>query len=252
MSSSIHALHRFFVSPEDIHGETIALKSKDIKHIRSVLRLGKGDRIVVSDSLGWDFLVELSDVASRRVVGQILKKKFVSKALPQVAIFQALPKGPKMDLIIQKATELGVSEIEPVVMERSVTKVDRSKAEKRIQRWRLIGEEAAKQCGRSYLPVISDILTWQEALKKLAGYDLVIVPWEGEQKVSLKDILSGSTAKKIAVMIGPEGGFSRGEINNLLSLGAKVVTLGPQILRAETAAIATLSVVLYHFGRLGR
>lgn len=261
-------MHRFFISPRDKRGTAITITGSDVKHIHQVLRMGTGGKIVVSDGQGRDYMVRLIQVGTGKVLGEIISESLRSPPKPAISLFQALPKGSKMDLIVQKATELGVSEIVPVIVERTVVKLKKERArlplrgasgqagyggqvEKRLKRWQQIGLEAAKQSQRSYLPKIGRLSSWTEALERLSHFDLVVVPWEEEKKISLKKVLSENSGDDIATVIGPEGGFSREEIGDLVSLGAKVVTLGEQILRTETAAMATIAAVLYHFGRLG-
>lgn len=244
-------MRRFFISPGDRDGDKITLSGADFKHIAQSLRMKPGDEVVVSDGAGWDFRVRLIEIGRSRIVGKILSQELRERPMPDVVLFQALAKGSKMDLVVQKATELGVSAIVPLKMERTAVKVAEERAGRKQARWGQIALEAAKQSRRSYLPVIECPQSWTGALEMLSGFDLIVVPYEAETEVSLKDALAGVGGKQVAVVIGPEGGFAPHEIEDVRRGGAKIVTLGAQILRTETAAIACLTVVLYHFGRLG-
>lgn len=244
-------MRRFFISPADRDGDKVTFRGTDFKHIAQSLRMKRGDEVVVSDGAGRDFRVRLIEIAQGRAVGTILSQESRERPMPDVVLFQALAKGSKMDLVVQKATELGASAVVPLKMERSAVKVAEERAARKQARWSQIALEAAKQSQRSYVPVIESPRSWAGAIEMLSGFDLVLVPYEAETEVSLEEALAGVEVKQVAVVIGPEGGFAPREIQDLREGGARIVTLGEQILRTETAAIACLTVVLYHFGRLG-
>ena len=157
-----------------------------------------------------------------------------------------------MELIIQKCTELGVAEIIPVLTERTVVKLEEGKREKRRQRWEKIAQEASKQCQRSTVPRIGEICTWSQYLSKVDNSEAILVLWENEKTLGLKTFLEqNKTLDRLTLVIGPEGGLSQSEVDRLLELGARTVSLGPRILRTETAGFAALVMVLYEFGDLG-
>lgn len=247
-------MHRFFVSDDMINGQEIKISGEDANHISKVLRLRAGDMIEVSDGKGREFLCSLSGSDKRTVTCSIVEERVsVSDAPISVDLYQGIPKSTKMDLIIQKCTELGISRIVPVVTERVVVKFgdDRDTGNKK-NRWQRIAIEAAKQSGRGRIPEISDFLRYDEAIKFAEGYDLVLIPYEKENTKGLKHILKGkNNINSIAIFIGPEGGFTDEEIIMGESIGAVAVTLGPRILRTETAGFATLSIIMYEIGDMG-
>ncbi len=239
-------MHHFFVLPKMIKGTKATIIGEDVQHIRRVLRLTTGDEISLSDGKGAIFRARIESINHKSIVAAILKEEKHQEQLPFVTLFQALPKGTKMDLIIRQATELGIKEIVPLVTERSLVHLDKKSAEKRIIRWRRIAEEASKQSRRAYLPDFSDIMKWEEALESLRSYGLIIVPWEEEKAAGIRKILRETGGKKqVAAVIGPEGGFTSLEIETLKGAGARIVSLGENILRTETAAIAAIAIILY-------
>ncbi|RKD34743.1 16S rRNA (uracil(1498)-N(3))-methyltransferase [Thermohalobacter berrensis] len=247
-------MNRFFVNKDNIKEGRVIIEGEDVKHIRNVLRLNEGDLITVCDCQKNDYLVEITDIKKNYVQCNILEKS-KSKGEPnlEVVLYQGIPKSSKMDLIIQKATELGISQIVPVEMKRSVVKLKNEKKEqKKLNRWRRIAKEAAKQCRRGIIPAVSEIVSFNEMLKSLEKEEFILVPYENEDKVGLKDILAKNKGKhKVNIIIGPEGGFEEEEIDNINKLNWHVVSLGPRILRTETAGFTVLSIVMYELGDLG-
>lgn len=246
-------MHRFFVDKENIQDDKIMVIGDDVKHIKNVLRLMEGDIISLCDKLGTDYTAEISDLSKEKIICRILKRK-VSETEPpiEVILYQGIPKSTKMDLIIQKNTELGVSKIIPVITDRTVVKIqDRKKEEKKLERWNKVTEEAAKQSKRGIVPEVYQILTFEEMLKALKNDGLIIVPYENEENIGIKEVLKSETSKKINIVIGPEGGFEQKEIESLKAIGSKIVSLGPRILRTETAGFITSAIVLYELGDLG-
>lgn len=246
-------MHRFFVQKKDITDSEISIYGEDVKHIRNVLRLEAGEKIEVSDRSGTDYICEIKELSKESVECLILES-FNSKGEPpiELVLFQGLPKSTKMELIIQKSTELGVSEIVPLVTDRCIVKInDRKKEDKKIERWSKIAEEAAKQSKRGRVPLISPIMSLKEALVKLKNQELTLVPYENEDCVGIKSVLENSKAKRVNIVIGPEGGFEESEIDSLKDIGAHIVSLGPRILRTETAGFTTSALVLYELGDLG-
>lgn len=246
-------LPRFFVSSEQIIAGRVYLHGSDLAHVR-VLRLGAGDRLMVLDGQGKAYLAVLEQTGREDVSCLIVKELAVpaSSAL-RVTLVQGMPKGDKMDLIIQKGTELGFDRLMALCSERVVVKLAGDKLSKRRERWQRIALEAAKQCRRPDIPVICGPLSWAEVLAALPPQAVSLMLWEEETAVSLKGFLRQRSAPppETYVFIGPEGGFSRGEVEQAKLHGVRPVTLGPRILRTETAGLAVLAILQYHWGDLG-
>lgn len=246
-------MHRFFVESKNIDEKNIKIEQEDVKHIKSVLRLDVGDEIEVSNKLGTDYKCKISELSKETVMCEILESSMSrGESDIDIVLFQGLPKSTKMELIVQKSTELGVKKIVPLVTARCITKInDRKKEDKKIERWSKIAEEAAKQSKRGVIPQISNVMSFKEALDYLKDEDTIIVPYESEENLGIKKVLKECTSKKINVIIGPEGGFDDSEIQELKSMDAHIVTLGPRILRTETAGFTTSALILYELGDLG-
>ncbi|MCB6994563.1 16S rRNA (uracil(1498)-N(3))-methyltransferase [bacterium 210820-DFI.6.37] len=241
-------MSRFFVDSGDVGETSIVIRSKeDIRHILRVLRLKEGDRIELSDSCQWEYDAEITKACEDLVEARILdKQKFAREPKVQVTLFQGIPKQSKMDSIVQKCVELGVYRIVPVFMDRTVV-VDKGNFNKKLERWQKVSAEAVKQCRRGIIPEISGAIRSAELPKELAGFDLILFPYENETGRTMKDCLRDLKVrpKTIAVLIGPEGGFSDKEAHELKANGADCVTLGKTILRTETAGPAALSMIMY-------
>lgn len=244
---------RFFVDKQQITDNLVHITGEDVKHITKVLRLNVGDMVSVCAGEGQDYQVELTEVAKEVVRGQVISVQ-PSQGEPhtKVVLVQGLPKGDKLEYIIQKCTELGVHEIWPVVTQRTVVQLDEKKASQRQQRWQRVALEACKQAGRGIIPQVQPLQKWSQLWTKLPQDALVILPWESAQGQHLKQVLEASApGKTIYICIGPEGGFEYGEVQMAESHGAHVVTLGSRILRTETAGMAALAMTMYQFGDLG-
>lgn len=241
-------LARFFVDPEQISEKTISVYGEDVKHISKVLRLRVGEEITVCDKCGNDYNCEIEEISSDKVIANILeKKKNNAESDIEITLFQGMPKSDKMDLIIQKCVELGVSRVIPVITKRAVSRP--SDGDKKIIRWQKIAAEAAKQCGRGIIPEIGKMISFADAMKIGASEDaLAIMPYECESEGKLKDVLKACNKKKIYVFIGPEGGFDESEVLLARKNELKTVTLGPRIMRTETAPLAVCSVIMYEIG----
>lgn len=246
-------MHRFFAERDNITETDIVIVGEDVRHIKNVLRLELGEKIEVSDKEGTDYICEISDVSKESVECNVIESfKSKGEAPIEIVLFQGLPKSTKMELIIQKATELGVREIVPLVTERCIVKInDRKKEDKKIERWSKIAEEAAKQSKRGFVPAISPIMSFKEAIAHLADEEMVVVPYENEDNLGLKSVLKDSSAMKVNIVIGPEGGFEQSEIEALKDIDSHIVTLGPRILRTETAGFTASIIVQYELGDLG-
>ena len=245
-------MHRFFVTEEQIDDEIVAIHGQDAKHIRDVIRLKSGDQVeIVTENNVLKCLLE--EVSRERVLARIMSKMEKLNEPPiKISLFQGLPKSVKMETILQKCTEVGVSEFYPVATERSVVKIkDVAKETKKLDRWRSIIEEAAKQSRRDNIPKLGKIISFKEMLRFLEGKN-VLVPYELEEENTLRAYVEGVRGiDEVCIVIGPEGGFDLDEIQLLKNIGACSVTLGRRILRTETAGMVVASILLYELGDLG-
>lgn len=247
-------MHRFIVDPANIQNGQVKLDGDDLKHLRKVLRLGPGDTINVFDGSGKEYEAKVLSVDKTQALAEITSA-FLAEAEPeiQLTLFQGLPKGEKMDLIIQKGVELGVHKIIPVLTERTVVQLDKNDFGKKAERWSKIAREAAKQCRRAVVPYVSEPISFMEAIIESKKYDAVLLLYENESKKCLKETLKCYTInkiKEIALFVGPEGGFAAQEIEKYTNSGFEVAGLGKRILRAETAAISVISIIMYEMGEL--
>ena len=242
---------KFFIPHEKITDTQIIIDTEDVAHITRVLRLGVGDTLTCCDSRGTDYDVKISNVEQKRIITDIIgSKKSDAEPNIKVTLFQGLPKASKMEYIIQKNTELGVSEIVPVKLSRCVVKIDKKKdEEKKLDRWQKISESAAKQSGRGIIPEIKPFMTLDEVISAANDFDLFFVPYECEEQKTLKEVLlSENNVKTVGFVIGPEGGFDKAETEKLQAAGIPTVTLGKRILRTETAGEAVLAMTMYEIG----
>lgn len=242
---------KFFVTQDKIKDNEIIIDTEDVSHILRVLRLRIGDSITVCDGQGMDYEAEISRIEQKQIICTINeKKKSSSEPNIEVTLFQGLPKASKMEYIIQKTTELGITKIVPVKLSRCVVKIDNKKDEaKKIDRWQKIAESAAKQSGRGVVPEIGGIVTIDEVIALSKDFDLFFVPYECEEQRTLKEILTSKpNVKKVGFVIGPEGGFDLSETDKLHQNGIDTVTLGKRILRTETAGEAVLAMTMYEIG----
>ncbi len=257
-------MNRFFVNSEDIEEEngTAVVKGDAVNHITRVLRLRAGDTVIIADGIGSSYLVEIAATDKEKVLLKILEKMDESREpFLKVILAQALAKGEKMDYIVQKCTELGVSEIIPFISERTVVKLNDKKAREKVSRWQKIARGAAQQSQRNKVPLIREVSTLKEVLEGKGKETLCIFLWEQEQEQGIKDVLGRAAAVKgngtkeeemeVMIIIGPEGGFSENEGEMASKFGVHSVLLGPRILRTETAALAALTIVSYELGDLG-
>ena len=241
---------RFFCEPGDISENTLILR-EDAHHITHVLRRVKGDAITVCDGAGTDFdciIAETGDTVRCDIVAR--KPSEVEPALA-ITLVQGLPKADKMEWIIQKNTELGVSRFIPLFCERSLIKLDPKKKNQKEDRWQKIALSGAKQSGRGLIPTVEEAMTLDAFLKTVSEYDAVIVLYEDEKKVSLKTTLTALPgATRIALLIGPEGGWAPEEIAKMQAEGVLCAGLGPRILRTETAGMTAVCACLYHYNEM--
>lgn len=241
-------MHRFFVAEENRSEHTIVVAGDDVNHIRNVLRMAPGEKVVVSCGKGVDYECEITEFRDAQILLTICKETPAVTELPvDITLFQALPKKDKMEFVIQKAIELGVAEIVPVKTRRCVVKLDEKKEEKKRNRWQAIAEAAAKQSGRGLIPQIHPVLSFKQALQMANSMDTVLIPYElcEDMKTSVEMMKEAAGKKSIGIFIGPEGGFERGEVEEAMASGAVPISLGKRILRTETAGMATLSVLMF-------
>lgn len=244
---------KFFTARENISENRIIIDSEDAKHIKKVLRLSEGDAVTVCDGRGIDYEAEIEKIEQNRIICTILSSSMCdTEPEVKVTLYQGLPKASKMDYIIQKTTELGISRIVPAKLSRCVVKLENSSAEtKKVERWQKIAYEAAKQSGRGVVPEVSMPMTIDQIIEEIKDSDLCFVPYECEQVTRLKDVLSVSAMiNKVSFIIGPEGGFDITEIEKLRAAGIKTITLGRRILRTETAGEAVLAMLMYGMGEV--
>lgn len=241
-------LNRFFLSPDALEADRVIFPAEQSHQIRRVLRLQAGDRVVVLDGTGAELIVRLDTVQST-AAGTVEERRW-NRAEPhtRVVLYQGLLKGAKLEMVLQKCTEIGVAGFVPVVTARSVPS-DMSAAKQR--RYEVIIREAAEQSRRGVLPALSPVMSFGDAVQRAAADGSVILPFEGSEAVGLREIRRSSGEKTIGLFVGPEGGFSDDEVELVRGVGARIVTLGPRILRAETAAIVSAALVLAQMGELG-
>ena len=247
-------MDRFFTPKNNINLEqnTCIIEGEDVKHISRVLRCRENDKLEVCDMENNEYICEIKEINKDNILLDIIEKVNIKRESNlKVKLYQGMPKGTKMELILQKLTEIGVDEIVLVQTKRSVTKIDNKKEDKKIERWERIIYEAAKQSKRAKIPKLTGVLTFKEALADMQNNDLNICPYENERTISIKEAIKDSSANTIGIFVGPEGGFEEEEIEKIQEIDGKVVSLGPRILRTETASVVASSVVLYELSDLG-
>ena len=241
-------MHHFFVTPQQISGDKIRIEGGDVNHMKNVLRMKLHEKAEISDGESRTYLCEVEAYEEDVAVLHILEEMEAdTEPASKLYLFQGLPKSDKMELIVQKAVELGVYEVIPVAMKRSVVRLDDKKAAKKADRWNSIAESAAKQAGRSRIPEVTMPLSYNEALKMAEELDVTLLPYElaGGMEVTREVIRQIKSGQSVGIFIGPEGGFEPEEVDAAVSMGAKVITLGRRILRTETAGLATLAVLMF-------
>lgn len=251
-------MRRFFVTTDAVQNGIVQFDTELAHHMGKVLRLSAGEQVTVSTGDGTAYLVELEQFSKDAVTGRILEQMdHLQETNIEVVLYQGMPKGDKLEWIIQKCTEIGVSRIIPVEMSRSVVHLDSNKAAKKLERWQKIAQEASQQSKRIQVPTVGPYYTWKQFLQQLEQeteqeLGLTIVFWEDEQTQSLKALLRNQQEKpqRINLVVGPEGGLSEEEVAALRALGAVSASLGKRILRTETAGMAGLSMILYEFDEL--
>ena len=241
-------MSHFFITSDQIAGKLLTITGDDVNHMKNVLRMRNGEAFTAADEKGMFYHCEVEELEKHQVTAKILWKEEGSSELSsRLYLFQGLPKSDKMEMIIQKAVELGACKIIPVATRRTIVKLDAKKEASKLKRWQAIAEGAAKQSGRMMVPEISAVKTFGEALQMARELDVNIIPYEcvrgmeGTREI-FHSIKSGMS---VGIFIGPEGGFEKAEVEKAQELGVQPVTLGKRILRTETAGLTTLSILMY-------
>jgi 16S rRNA (uracil1498-N3)-methyltransferase len=249
-------MHRFFIPPDWLHGSSVILWDPVTHQIRSVLRMRPGARIVVLDNQGWEYEVELVEVRTEHSKGEVKEKRpATGEPEARITLYQCLLKKDNFEWVLQKGTEIGVTRFVPVISQRAVIPDLDSVRSHKLSRWERIITEAAEQSRRGLLPALDEPRTFAEAVSESESYHLALIPWERETtrhiRAALEDFRASDRASAepdIALFIGPEGGFADEEVSQAQRAGAVPVTLGPRILRAETAAVTAALLTLYELG----
>lgn len=239
-------MYQFFVEPEQIQETEVIITGSDVNHIKNVLRMRAGEKVRISDNAGRDLYCEIGSIEGAQIILTIIKEAEGTEPSLKITLFQGLPKGDKMELVVQKGVELGASEIVPVAMQNCVVKLDHKRAEHKRARWQAIAESAAKQSKRSLVPVVRPVCTFSEAAAYARELDVRLFPYEQERGMAhtrevLQKVKKGDS---VGIFIGPEGGFSAGEVESIRH-EMEIISLGNRILRTETAGLAALAMLLY-------
>ena len=241
-------MSHFFVTSNQVAGEQLIITGDDVNHMKNVLRMRNGEAFTAADENGVFYHCEVDTLDKMEVTAKILwKEQGTSELSSKLYLFQGLPKSDKMEMIIQKAVELGAYEIIPVATKRAIVKLDAKKEASKIKRWQAIAEGAAKQSGRMLVPQVSGVKTFKEALKMAQQLDVNIIPYECARGMDGTREIFGNIkpGMSVGIFIGPEGGFEESEVEAAKELDVKPVTLGKRILRTETAGLTTLSILMY-------
>ena len=242
-------MHRFFTDASHINNGVINITGDDVSHITKVLRLREGDEISVCDKAGTDYICTVAGMSMDAVTAEIVSSSpCKTESNINITLYQGIAKGDKMDYIIQKCVELGVNSFVPVVTKRTVVKI--TDGDKKTSRWQKIAAEAAKQSVRGIIPTVSMPMNFKDIVKSVSQSKdaLNIMAYENESNIKLKNIIKNSTYTNVNIIIGPEGGFDEAEALLARNSGINTVTLGPRILRTETAPVAVCSALMYELG----
>ena len=246
-------MHRFYLNSENMLSadDRIRLSGDSFNHIKNVLRLSAGDELTVGDGTGKDYVCEIESISDGVCTARITDYLDNAAELPvKITLYQGMPKGDKLELVIQKACELGVYDIVPVMMQRTVVKLDEKKADKKILRYNAIAEAAAKQCGRGVIPSVRPFMRFHEAVEEAKGLDRILIPYEDARGMDAArqelEAIKKDGVKTLGIFIGPEGGFAAEEIELAREAGGRILTLGNRILRTETAGLCMLSVLGFY------
>ena len=242
-------MYRFYVSADQRAEKEVFISGGDVNHIKNVLRLEVGDWIVACDGNGTDYVSRIQSICSDEVVASIEKVQPTGTELPvRITLFQGMPKKDKLELIIQKAVELGACEIVPVMTKRTVVKLsEEKKINKRLERWQSIAYAAAKQCDRGIIPTVHKPVSYEEALAMADQLDYNVIPYELQtgMEEARKIVDQACKQRSLGIFIGPEGGFEPEEVERAMTRNIHPMTLGKRILRTETAGMALLSILMF-------
>ncbi|MGL4344264.1 MAG: 16S rRNA (uracil(1498)-N(3))-methyltransferase [Cellulosilyticaceae bacterium] len=244
---------KFFVDQANIGKESILIDGVNFNHIKNVLRLNLEDEIIINDRQGHDYKCIIKIMDQNAIHADIQEKQdSTAEPLTQVTLFQSLIKGEKMDWVIQKAVEIGVSEIVPLITSRCVVKLEGAKkVAVKVERWNKIAESAAKQSGRGIVPIVREPLSIEEAINYVQANQIKsFIPYEKEEGTGIKSILEAQHLLKYGIFIGPEGGFTEDEVDLAMSNHIQSITLGKRILRSETASLVALTTIMYEMGEM--
>ncbi len=246
-------MYHFFVKDSQIAGSQVTIAGSDVNHIRNVLRMRPGEQVLIGNGVDRDYFCVLEEITAGTVTARILSEAENTELSARIYLFQGLPKSDKMELIIQKAVELGVYQIIPVATHRTVVKLDSKKEESRLHRWNAIAESAAKQSKRVLIPEVSPVMRVREALDFAEPFEVKLFLYENTRGMrSLAESVRGiRPGMSVGIFIGPEGGFEETEVREAEAGGFVPVSLGRRILRTETAGLAALSILMYHLETLG-
>lgn len=240
---------RFFVTEDQINADEICLTGMDVNHIKNVLRLGVGQEIIICNGQGQDYYCIIDRVRSGEIIAKIrYAERSKTELRTKIYLFQGLPKKDKMELIIQKAVELGVYEIIPVITKRTIVKLEGKKVNKKLERWQTIAEAAAKQAGRGLIPKVNQVLDFKQALTYAASIETILMPYEkAENMQETKELIQKINPTSVGIFIGPEGGFETSEVALATENRVLPISLGKRILRTETAGLTLLSLLMFKF-----
>jgi len=241
-------MSRFFVPKEMVKGNRIVITGKEAHHILDVMRLRQSDKVTTFDGSGREYTGIVKETGRRSLVVEIVETREPrQRESVKITLIQALPKKEKMDYIVEKATELGVDRIVPVFTERTIPDWDDKKKHSQVERWRKIALEAAKQCGRADIPEISGIEDFNSVITRMAGEKLRLIAVLSEETVPIAGAIAGPKPESIAIAIGPEGDFTEEETAAAKAAGFKPISLGPRVLRSDTAGLAAIAILNYEF-----
>nr|WP_027872305.1 16S rRNA (uracil(1498)-N(3))-methyltransferase [[Eubacterium] cellulosolvens] len=241
-------MYRFFTQREQIIDGKVHITGDDVNHIRNVLRMKKGETILISCGDEWEYTCRISELSEDEILADVTDAQKPGKELrSKIYLFQCLPKSDKMETVIQKAVELGAFAVVPVSSKRCIVKLDQKRAKQKVVRWNGIAESAAKQAKRMIIPAVHEITNFREALEMAKELDVKLIPYEMESGMNRTRELFASIepGQSVAVLIGPEGGFDEAEVELAKEAGFSSITLGRRILRTETAGMTTLSILMY-------
>lgn len=250
-------MQRYFVNKEQFDGDQVIVSGDDARHIQKVMRSRVGQKVIICDGSGSEAIAEITELAGDQVMLNVVEERLCN-AEPQTKVWiaQSLPKGDKMEQVIQKCTEIGAVRFLPFTSARTIVQYDQRKEAKRLERWRKIAKEAAEQAHRGMIPVIEQTRSWKQLLSLVADSSVSLLCYEQEQEMSLRDAVHQAWVEAeqregaVLLMIGPEGGFEAHEVTEAMEAGAHVVSLGRRILRTETAAMVGLTALLYESGEI--